>query len=484
MIAKRSVGVAIVLFWCVMNVLLIKRQFAAAPAPIALGAAERISESIEEWWGVYYRGEKIGYASQLIEPQAGGYKIRNDSELRLNLLGTSQTASTRVRMEVDLEWALNAFEFQLQSGEVQFKVSGRVAPGRLSVETLSAGHRATRDIPLTQRPYLLAALKPFVATQQLEEQKDYYFSIFDPATLSQQVTKVVIEGRENLRIGDRSVPVRRVRQQFKGISAISWLDGSGRTLKEEAPGGLSMTHQSQAQAREVNAERSVPLDLIAQTSIPVTTPIINPGAKRFLRLRLGGFDAAGFSLSGGRQLFNGGILEIRRESVEANSPVSLPASDIRVLSYLQPTAFLQSDHPAIQTLAGEILDGETDARKAALRIKDWVYRNVAKKPTVSIPTALEVLQTRRGDCNEHAVLFNALARAAGIPAKTVVGVVYIRGAFYYHAWSEVWLGAWVSLDPVFDQFPADVTHVKFLEGEIDRQIDILRLIGNLKIEVL
>ena len=60
---------------------------------------------------------------------------------------------------------------------------------------------------------------------------------------------------------------------------------------------------------------------------------------------------------------------------------------------------------------------------------------------MSIPNALEVLQSKKGDCNEHTVLFNAFARAAGIPAKTVVGVVYLRGAFYYHAWSEVWLGS-------------------------------------------
>jgi transglutaminase-like putative cysteine protease len=201
-------------------------------------------------------------------------------------------------------------------------------------------------------------------------------------------------------------------------------------------------------------------------------------------LRLGGFEPSGFALSGGRQLFSEGILEIRREIIEATASVPLPVSDIRVASYLQPTAFMQSDHPAIRTLAAEIVGGEKVARNAALRIKDWVYKNLAKKPTVSIPTALEVLQTRRGDCNEHAVLFNALARAAGIPAKTIVGVVYMRGAFYYHAWSEVWLGGWVSVDPVLNQFPADVTHVKFLEGDIDRQIDILRLIGNLQIEVL
>ena len=113
-----------------------------------------------------------------------------------------------------------------------------------------------------------------------------------------------------------------------------------------------------------------------------------------------------------------------------------------------------------------------------------MYNEIKKEPTISIPNALEVLDTKKGDCNEHTVLFNALARAAGIPARTVVGMVYLRGAFYYHAWSEVWLGRWISLDSVLDQFPADVTHIKFVEGEIDRQIDILQLIGNLKIEVL
>ena len=177
-------------------------------------------------------------------------------------------------------------------------------------------------------------------------------------------------------------------------------------------------------------------------------------------------------------------MKIRREELSRLAPRALPINDKQLSSYLQPTPFLQSDHPSVKALAKKILRGETDARRAAVKLKDWVYKEIAKEPTVSIPNALQVLQTKKGDCNEHTVLFNALARAAGIPAKTVVGVVYLRGAFYYHAWSEVWLGEWISLDSVLDQFPTDVTHVKFLEGEIDRQIDILQLIGNLKIEVL
>jgi transglutaminase-like putative cysteine protease len=229
----------------------------------------------------------------------------------------------------------------------------------------------------------------------------------------------------------------------------------------------------------------MPLDLITQTSITPDRSIRAPEAKQLIKLKLSGINLASFPLmNGGRQRLNQGQLEIRREEVNRLKSVGLPVRQRFLDSFLQPTVFLQSDHPKISRLAVEILRGEKDARKAALRIKDWVYKEIAKEPTVSIPNALEVLQTKKGDCNEHTVLLNALARAAGIPAKTVVGVVYLRGAFYYHAWSEVWIGDWVSIDSVLDQFPADATHIKFLEGEIDRQMDILQLIGNLKISVI
>jgi transglutaminase-like putative cysteine protease len=114
----------------------------------------------------------------------------------------------------------------------------------------------------------------------------------------------------------------------------------------------------------------------------------------------------------------------------------------------------------------------------------WTYTEIEKTPTVSLPTALEVLDSKRGDCNEHAVLFTALARAAGIPARVVAGVVYLDGAFYYHAWSEVWLGQWVAVDPTFQQMPADATHVKFVEGGPEQHMTLLKVIGQIKMEVV
>ena len=483
MLVKQSIGVAVVLFWCVMNGLFIQRQI-GAPAPvITLRGSEKITDNIEEWWGVFYRGEKIGYATQTITPKAKGYTLRDRSLLNLNLLGTVQPAATRLEMEANEDWILEKFAFELHSKEIRFSARGEVKERNLSVEIDSAGHKSRRDLILSQAPYLLAALKPYVVTQQLETGKKFLFNTFDPSTLSQQVTTVVIEGREQIRLGARTEPAIRLRQSFRGISVVSWVDGQGRTLKEQSPAGLSLLRQSVEDAKNLPS-RAVSLDIIAQTAIPVTTPIADPQSKAALRLKLSGVNLVNFALNGGRQRLDTDRLEIRREEMSQVRAQSIPVTETRLASYLQPTPFMQTDHPSIRALSAKIVQGETNGLRAALKIKDWVYKEIAKEPTVSIPNALEVLQTRKGDCNEHTVLFNALARAAGIPAKTVVGVVYLRGAFYYHAWSEVWLGDWVSLDSALNQFPADVTHIKFLEGEIDRQIDILQLIGNLKIEVL
>jgi hypothetical protein len=318
----------------------------------------------------------------------------------------------------------------------------------------------------------------------LEPGKEHFFTIFDPATLADQITSVVIEAREHILVGNQKVPAIRLRQRFKGISVVSWIDGNGRTLKEESPGGFALRQEAPAQAKSFADSRAVPLDLVARASIAVGESILQPQNRSKLRLRLSGLNVVDFALHGERQKFSEDVLRIEREQVSLSDTYKIPLKDRRFGSFLNPTAFLQSDHPLIRDRAVEILGAETDAHRAVVRLKNWVYNEIEKQPTISIPNALQVLQTKKGDCNEHTVLFNALARAAGIPAKTVVGLVYLRGAFYYHAWSEVWLGKWISLDSVLDQFPADVTHVKFIEGEIDRQLDVLKLIGNLRIEVL
>jgi hypothetical protein len=98
-----------------------------------------------------------------------------------------------------------------------------------------------------------------------------------------------------------------------------------------------------------------------------------------------------------------------------------------------------------------------------------------------------------GDCNEHTALYVAMARSIGIPARIAVGLTYVRGisgAFYYHAWPEVYIdegknrGLWLPVDPTLNQFPADATHVRLARGGLDKQTAILPLIGRLKMTIL
>jgi transglutaminase-like putative cysteine protease len=151
---------------------------------------------------------------------------------------------------------------------------------------------------------------------------------------------------------------------------------------------------------------------------------------------------------------------------------------------MKAETFVESDNPAIKDLARKLKGDSTDAVAVARRLHRWVYDNIEKTPTVSIPSAVDVLRTKRGNCNEHTVLLTALARAAGIPARMHAGLVYLDGRFYYHAWTSLYLGTeWVPVDAALGQFPADVTHLSFIEGGLQNQAAILRLIGHLQISL-
>ena len=154
--------------------------------------------------------------------------------------------------------------------------------------------------------------------------------------------------------------------------------------------------------------------------------------------------------------------------------------------YLRPEPLIQSDHERIRSLAESIVSGPPSQPPLdkAHRLMQWVHLNIEKRPVLSMPDALSTLENRMGDCNEHAMLLAALARAAGIPARVEAGLVYLKGKFYYHAWNLLYVGRWVTADAVFGQLPADVTHLRFVTGSMQQQLNLAGVIGNLTIDIL
>jgi transglutaminase-like putative cysteine protease len=272
-----------------------------------------------------------------------------------------------------------------------------------------------------------------------------------------------------------------------------WVDARGR-LVEGTLLGLVPLHRSTYELAYTNwieeTRRNGPTisaasDIQETTAIAASAPIGDKRALASLRVVLRHADLAGYDLRGARQTMVGDTLEIRREPAELlEADYELPGDPARFGATLAPEPMVQSTDSAIATLAASIVGEERDPRVAAERLNAWVHDSLSKRLSFSIPNALQVLRVRGGDCNEHTQLFVALARAAGLPARSVAGLAYVGGKFYYHAWPEVYLGDWVPTDPTFGQFPADAAHLRFVIGGFKRQAELLRLIGTLGIDVV
>ena len=79
----------------------------------------------------------------------------------------------------------------------------------------------------------------------------------------------------------------------------------------------------------------------------------------------------------------------------------------------------------------------------------------------------DILKNRKGDCSEHALFFNTLARAAGFPTREVTGIInYQNNEFAIHSWNEVVIdGYWYPVDPTWNYIIPPLTHIKFAQLE-------------------
>jgi hypothetical protein len=439
----------------------------------------------EEWMGIYHQNQKVGYLQRRLTPTDSGYQWEELWRLRMRFLNTPQTIHTEIRATTDQSFALTGFEFRLLSSGITFRASGEVTDHKLVGQmTTGGGETSPFSFPLQAPIYLPSTTEMTLRDATLLAGEARRFSIFNPLSMRAETITVTVIGPESLTVKGKRVDTTKVTETLGETTMQAWLDQEGKVVREEAALGMVLLRENQPEALEGGWQEGEALDLVASTAIPVQQTIPNPRALTNLRLRFASpIESLQFSFPP-RQQQQDHTLTITQETASALSTYLLPQNDSELAPDLVPTPFLQSTHPRIVAQVQQILGNERDAQQATRRLLDWTYTTVEKIPTVGLPTALEVLESKRGDCNEHAVLFTTLARAAGVPARVAAGVVYLDGAFYYHAWSEVWLGQWVAVDPTFHQFPADATHVKFVEGGPEQHIALLKVIGQISMEVL
>lgn len=257
-----------------------------------------------------------------------------------------------------------------------------------------------------------------------------------------------------------------------GLPVRAWIDRRGGVIERTTPLGLTQRREpfeivnSGYVRRRPRNIQSAPLEVAA----PVTTAAAPAG----LRFGPATVQSAAPMLTTPWQTVTGGRLDTRAgPPIRARIPTPIPDS-VEAIDRRPPTS-VRIGLEARRIVAADTLD----QAKAVGRLAAWVGSAVVPGPPI-LSDPERTLLRRRGDSSDRAELMAGMARSLGIPARTVAGLLFSGGRFRYRAWTEVWLGTWVPVDPTLGQFPADAGHARLLTRSTARPATIVTLLGAIR----
>jgi Transglutaminase-like superfamily len=507
-VRRRGIAAALVLVWLVALALLAKRE-------LMRPAGERLAEAVlslppgATYFAVELDGTQIGYASTTIDTLTDTLRVSELMVLEMPVLGTLQRTEARTEIVLSRTLVLRSFTAALRAQDVRFEATGQVVGDSvLNLVLVGDESREARQVPLSE-PIVLPQLIPMRVAfgGRLEVGRVFTVRVFDPVQLAARDAAIEIAAESTLIVPQDTsvfdstagrwvpvvwdtVPAWRLRDASGRVPFDSWIDRDGQLLAARSDAGFRLVRSAYEvvyenfRMRDTLATVPPGADLVRGTAIASNVALATD-TLRTLTVRLSGQPLDGLDLDGGRQHRAGDTVFIRRESAPAlRASYRLPDAGADLRAYQAPEPLIQSDNPVLQAQARQVIANTRRPERAAERLTRWVYENVRKEVAPGVPSALDVYARRAGDCNEHTVLFTALARAVDLPTRTVAGLVYLDGTFYYHAWPEVWLDGWVAVDPTFGQFPADAAHLRLVAGGLARQLVLVRLVGRLAVEVV
>jgi transglutaminase-like putative cysteine protease len=455
-------------------------------------------EAKEQWFGIYYRGQKLGFASTMLVPEEQhgmpGVGITDRGQLFFNLLGQPQQLHIFAKAFVDADWRLQAFTATVQSPASQLSWSGRRMGEELAVTVSTPQSSLTKRLRDPTGSAFVNGLSSWAAFHRLREGQSGQAWVLNPLSLNPEIVYYHVRRTEVVE-GQAALVVE---SEVAGLATTSWVTPDGEVVKEASPLGWELRREPMKQALQMPSELdAAALDLLSASAVEVDRTLESPERIAQLTLLLEGVSAEAITIRRPWQtlLPEDAVPEAERAALTApwcairlarpSPPTPEPiAPEPAVQRYQRPTPFVQSDDPRMLAAARAAAGDQPTRWGQALALQRWVFAVMRKQLTVGLPSALDVLATPVGDCHEHTVLFTALARSLGLPTRMVAGLVYWHDRLYYHAWPEVWIGDWIPTDPTLNQPLADATHLGFIEAENETLISLTQFIGRLRARVL
>ena len=180
----------------------------------------------------------------------------------------------------------------------------------------------------------------------------------------------------------------------------------------------------------------------------------------FYRYELG--DLVDGESASGEINYNLVIYEFDDKSYD-NIFTTFDADDEDIELYTGSGSYIDSDSPTIIEAVDEAIGSESNPYLIAEKLYSYITDNLdydyelAADNDRQLFKASEILERGKGTCMDYSIVYAAVCRAAGIPAKYVSGVPIAvavgmenQEIFEYHAWNEIKL-------PEYGWIPLDVT---------------------------
>jgi hypothetical protein len=455
----------------------------AGPAPAAPPITLESLQHPEIWTGIVFNGDKVGFSRRTLRAAAGApgrWDIESEAAMRLQFLGVDKRVRLRSLDRVRSDLTLESFEYEHEIDGSRMEISGTAQGAAVQFTVTASGTSERKTLQLETPLYPTSALALLPLRTGIRVGAHHRYTVFHGETraLAEAEQDVLAYETSELFSG----PAFKVATRMLGLETTSWIAADGRPLFELGMGGVIISAlEDEARARQYLLEASLnKRDSMVDFSLVRSTPIKDPrGATRMEIVFLGFPAAIQVASEGGQSCSRAG------ERLECRIDRELPFAQGDPKRYLQPTLAAPSVLREISDLARSIAgDAATEDERIA-RLLAWMDANIAKEAVDGF-TAVDVLRERRAECQGHAYLFAAFARALGIPARVVNGLAYSEAhtGFLYHTWNEAWITGrgWQPVDATFGQAHADATHVRLIEGESAADlVPLVALVGRVKV---
>jgi transglutaminase-like putative cysteine protease len=482
---------------------------------LALAPARADEGTTESWFRVHVAGTYAGFDHQTVKTVAGDtprIETVDHSEVHLVRMGQSmdivQTSTTwetpdgaLIKMESKAKQSaqVTTTVYTFSKGEVEIATHG-IDGVRTTKAAVPEGLVGPAHIDRLTRALAGTTGKTVVATSYMPDVQAPVRSTI----VSKGPEKVEMYDKHSLELTRLETKVAMLNGFVLPVGLTAWVDAKGEPIKQEVDaGGITFQIYRVADEATARAQGEKPAaqqpDVFVKTLVREKDPIPVPRhlQEAWITVRQRKPDNALPDLADAGHVVqaqeDGSVLVHAKRIVppqdkQGTRPLASPSAELA--DALAASSMIQSDAPEIVALAKKVVGAETNAWKAACKLETWVLHNITKKDmSLAFASALEVCRDREGDCTEHAVLLAALCRAAGIPARVLLGAEFIGGVWGGHAWNDVWIdGTWYPLDATngygfVDPLHLPMTHATLKEGGASEMAKLAGGIGALDMDI-